>query len=148
MKRILFSEHANKRMGEHRQDGVEVEDVYAACNLAKEILFKGVPMKIKLLGYTAKSGVKFDMVVMDEKLKSGEVVLRIITVIGTQFDRKVGREVHMGFRVNGVRLNPNIPYKKRRKIIRKLRKKERNYIEKSDSTPKYRKDVCYAEGSR
>jgi hypothetical protein len=88
------------------------------------------------------------MVVMDEKLKSGEVVLRIITVIGTQFDRKVGREVHMGFRVNGVRLNPNIPYKKRRKIIRKLRKKERKYIEKSDSTPKYRKDVCYAEGSR
>lgn len=141
MKRILFSDHANKRMGEHRQDGIEYEDVYAACNLAKEILFKGVPMKIKLLGFTAKSGVKFDMVIMDEKLKSGEVLLLIITVIGTQFDRKVPREIR-----TGVRLDPNIPYKKRRKIIRNMRKKERKYIEQQ--IPRYRKDVRNTEESR
>ena len=141
MKRILFSDHANKRMTEHRQKGVEYEDVYAACNLAKEILFKGVPMKIKLIGFTAKSGVKFDMVIMDEKLKSGEVVLLIITVIGTQFDRKVPVEVRAG-----VRLNPSIPYKKRRKIIRRMKKKERKYID--EPIPKYRKDVSNTEGSR
>ena len=146
MKRILFSDHANKRMTEHRQDGIEVEDIYAACNLAKEILFKGVPMKIKLIGFTAKSGVKFDMVIMDDKLKSGEVVLLIVTVIGTQFDRKVRGEIHLGHRYAGVRLNPNIPYKKRRKIIRRMKKKERKYIEQS--IPKYRRDVRNAEESR
>jgi hypothetical protein len=146
MKRILFSDHANKRMGERRQNDIEYEDVYAACNLAKEILFKGVPMKIKLLGFTAKSGVKFDMVVMDEKLKSGEVVLLVITVIGTQFDKKSGRDIHNYYRVNGVRLNPNIPYKKRRKIIRRMKKKERKYID--EPIPKYRKDVSNTEESR
>jgi hypothetical protein len=141
MKRILFSDHANKRMGERRQDGIEYEDVYAACNLAKEILFKGVPMKIKLVGFRAKSGVKFDMVILDEKLKSGEVVLLIITVIGTQFDRKVPIEVRAG-----VRLSTAIPYKKRRKIIRRMKKKERKYLD--EPVPKYRKNVRHTEESR
>lgn len=139
MKRILFSEHANIRMTQRRQDGIEVEDVYAACNLAKEILFKGVPQKIRLKGFTSKAGYKFDIAVVDEHLPNGDRVLVIVTVIGLRFDKRPGMKFF------GYALDPNIPYKKRRKIIRRLRKKERKYIAKPDSIPKYRKDVRYAE---
>lgn len=135
MKRILFTFHALRRMSGRRQDGIEIEDVYAACNLSKEILFKGVPFKIKLKGYAAKSGKKFSIVVVDEKLESGEVVLRIVTVIALTKDRTEMYNENQSI----------ASYKNRRRMTRRAKKKERKYIEKPESIPKYRKNVRNAE---
>lgn len=140
MKRIIFSDHANLRMIQRRQDGIDYEDVYAACNLAKEILFKGVPENIKLKGFTAKSGIKFNIVVSDEVTRSGEIVLIIVTVIGLKYEKRPG------LNTCGYRLSNDIPYKKRKKMIRKLKRKERKYIEQQ--IPRYRKDVRNTEESR
>ena len=136
MKRIEFSNHANKRLRERRQDGVMHEDVYAACHLAKEILFKGVPDNLRLSGFTSKAGVTFDIVVVDK-----DNYLLIVTVIGRKKKvRKYGR-----FREYGI--DDKLPYKKKMQLYRKLKKKERNFIEKGYTChPRYRKDAGQKEG--
>lgn len=122
-KRILFSNHANKRMKEPRQDGVRIEDVHAACHLAKEILIKNVPKEFELKGFISEEGYRFDIVVVDSVIYTGEKVLLIVTVIGQRYrERKCRYTNYRGYAL------PDLPYKKRKRVLRKLKKKERNWI--------------------
>lgn len=81
-KKIILSHHVRKRLQEKRQDGVTEWDIYTACCKASEILTKGIPDALKLHGFQAKSGVCFDMVVVDSM--GG---LYIVTVIGHKYTR-------------------------------------------------------------
>lgn len=123
MKRIIFSRHANQRLTEVRQEGVTHEDVYAACYKAKEVLYAGVPEELKLKGFLAESGRKFDMVIVDKPLENA---LLIVTVIGKLDSRKGSAWL------DGAKLH-DLPYKKRIKYIRNQRKKERKFFEEIKS---------------
>ena len=84
-KKILLSHHVTKRLREKRQAGISEWDVYAACHKASEILTSGIPEPLKLHSFQAKSGIHFDMVVVDAP--GG---LLIVTVIGHKFTRDYG----------------------------------------------------------
>lgn len=121
-KRIVFSRHADRRLGERRQEGITHEDVCAACHLAKEILSANVPEELKLRLFNAKSGVKFDMVVVDRWLE-GEKVLLIVTVIGRKYNKTKPLDTYGGMKMQ------HLTYKQRVKCIRKQKKRERKFIE-------------------
>lgn len=76
-KKIVFSKHALKGLKEKRQAGINEWDVYSACQVASEILTKGVPEPIKLRNFRSKKGVPFDIVIVDS---NGELL--VVTVIG------------------------------------------------------------------
>jgi hypothetical protein len=110
-KRIVIHAHAQKRLTERRQDGVDEWDVYAACHKASEILLRGVPQNMKLKGFRSKEGVCFDIVVVDY-----EQDLLVVTVIGHKYDRSRRDCIYDAFRLH------DLPYKQRVKKIRKMRK--------------------------
>ena len=82
MKTIEFSRHARRRLGEPRQKGIKERDVIRACNQS-ELLMNRIPMPLRLNGFTAESGNKFDIVVVD-----WQNFLRVITIIGLDHEYK------------------------------------------------------------
>lgn len=130
----MFSRHALTRLKEPRQLGVTGKDVISACHLAKEILVKNVPSNFELKGFISEEGYTFDMVVVDYVTQKGETCLLIITVIGQRFRRK-HKTNYEGF------ILPNMPYKQRKRAIKKLRRKRgvQYASEKYVQNPKYRR---------
>lgn len=112
-KKIVLSNHAKRRLKERRQDGVTEYDVYAACHKASEILVRGVPLSIKLEGFTSKEGVKFGIAVVDF-----EGNLLVTTVIGHKYERRRRHCYQDPYRMN------HLPYKKQIKIMKKKKKEE------------------------
>jgi hypothetical protein len=112
-KRVVFSNHARKRLTERRQEGVTEWDVHAACQLASEILTHGVPEKMKLRGFRSKTGVMFEIVVVD----SGQELL-IVSVIGHKHTKRRGYCPQDVYRLH------DLPYKEQIKAYRRRRKEE------------------------
>lgn len=75
--KIKFKPHARKRMGESRQNGITNKDVILAVS---KLPGKAVsPHGFRIKNAKAKSGRKFDVVIVDENN-----IRNIITVVGLQ----------------------------------------------------------------
>jgi hypothetical protein len=70
--RVIITEHAKKRLGDLRQEKIEIEDIESA---AKKIPGQ-IPTATRFRGFFAKSGRVFDIVAKD--IPAGRLVITII----------------------------------------------------------------------